>query len=387
MIVKDEAQTITRAFESLKDIIDSYYISDTGSTDGTPEIITEWMDKNGYKGEVGFAEWKNFGYNRSLLFSEARNHKMDEISKAEYYIWLDADEVFITDKNDPLSYPSKEDGIKLYEELNKYEGSILVNILTVFGGVSYQRKNICRNDQLYKWEQPVHEYIVGTESFNVVDVNWIYDLARKEGNSSRNPDRYKKDANMFLDFLKENPGEPRALFYLGQTYEVMGDKEKAFECYLQRSDIICGYYEERYIACLRGGRISTDEEERKKLYKKGIEVNPQRLECYYELMMNEYRLKNYDKGVMYGMMAPHSREIKDHFMFAEEYIYHYSFDLHLGVCCYYSDRFDIGYYFTKRALNSVIKLGVGKDNYNRVLLESNLSFFENKIDNTIFCTS
>ncbi len=379
MIVKDEAQVITRAFESLKYIIDSYYISDTGSTDGTPDIIKKWMETNEKPGEIGFAEWKNFGVNRSILFSEARNHINPLISKAEYYIWLDADEVFITDKYDPLSYPTLEDANKLYRELNTYNGSFLASILTIFGGVTYERKNICRNNQLYHWEQPVHEYITSNESYYTISINWIYDLARKEGNSSRNPDRYKKDADMFLDFLSEHPNEPRATFYLAQTLSINKENEKALEYYIQRSDMVSGYSEERYIGCLRAGRRAESIELKYKLFLRGIEVNPDRLECYYELMMIEYRDSNHSKGMMFGIMAPDSRVIRNDFMFSEEFIYQYSFDLHLGVCCYYANRFNLGYIYTKRALESVKSLGKNIDSYYRTLLESNLEFYIPKV--------
>lgn len=379
MIVKDEAEVITRAFESLKNIIDSYYISDTGSTDGTPSIIQKWMNEHGIEGEVGSAEWKNFGVNRSILFSEARNHINPLISKAEYYIWLDADEVIITDRYDPLSYPTKKDAKRLYNELNGYKGSFLASIITIFGGVTYERKNICRNDQLYKWEQPVHEYIIGTEEYNTISINWLYDLARKEGNSSRNPERYKKDADMFYKFLEENPGEPRATFYLAQTLSIVDEKEKALEYYIKRSEMESGYSEERYIACLRGGRMTEKRDLKYKLFLRGIEVNPDRLECYYELMMMEYRESNHSKGMMFGMMAPDSRVIKNDFMFSEEFIYQYSFDLHLGVCCYYANRFNLGYIYTKRALNSVIDLDKNIDGYYRTLLESNLTYYIPKI--------
>lgn len=39
MIVKDEAHTLSRTLLAVKPFIDRYYILDTGSTDGTPEVI------------------------------------------------------------------------------------------------------------------------------------------------------------------------------------------------------------------------------------------------------------------------------------------------------------------------------------------------------------
>ena len=45
MIVKNEAETIKRCIDSVKDHIDYLVICDTGSTDGTQDLIKEIMDE------------------------------------------------------------------------------------------------------------------------------------------------------------------------------------------------------------------------------------------------------------------------------------------------------------------------------------------------------
>jgi glycosyltransferase involved in cell wall biosynthesis len=50
MIVKDEAHTIAQTLMSIKALVDRYYILDTGSTDGTPQVIEQVMD--GVPGKV-----------------------------------------------------------------------------------------------------------------------------------------------------------------------------------------------------------------------------------------------------------------------------------------------------------------------------------------------
>ena len=59
MIVRDESPIITRALNSLKNIFDSYIISDTGSTDDTIDVINTWMLNNNKTGEIVLNEWKN----------------------------------------------------------------------------------------------------------------------------------------------------------------------------------------------------------------------------------------------------------------------------------------------------------------------------------------
>ena len=43
MIVKNESKIITRLFDSVLSIIDCYCICDTGSTDNTVELITDYF--------------------------------------------------------------------------------------------------------------------------------------------------------------------------------------------------------------------------------------------------------------------------------------------------------------------------------------------------------
>jgi hypothetical protein len=381
MIVRDEESIITRALESVINIITSFYIYDTGSKDNTKNIILDWMKNNNIPGELDETEWKNFGYNKSLLFHNARYHKNEIISSAEYFIWLDADEVFITNINNQTSYFNHNDSLKLYKELNDNKDSSIFFVKTYYGNLKYNRWNLCRNNQLYKWEQPVHEYLVGTENNNSYNITWFYLLARKEGNSSKNPNRYENDAKMFLEYLVDNPNEPRATFYLAQTYESL-NTELAIEYYKKRIELTNGFNEERYISCLRLGRILKDYYEKIKYLLKGTEIVQERIECYYELLMLEYSKDNYLKGAGWGLMAPLTREVKDSYLFSEPAKYDYLFDLNFSVCCFHAKYYEEGYNACLRIINNT------NNNSDQIeLAKKNLNFFlphVNKIQNN-FC--
>ena len=87
MIVKNESRIITRLLKSVLPIIDTYVICDTGSTDGTPQIITDFFTTHGITGEVITEPFRNFGYNRTFALKAARG-------KATYALLLDADMIF-----------------------------------------------------------------------------------------------------------------------------------------------------------------------------------------------------------------------------------------------------------------------------------------------------
>ena len=85
MIVKNEAPIIANLLKSVKDVIDYYIIVDTGSNDGTPEIIKKIMDEYKIDGEIHHEKWINFGINRQQALDKA-------IGKADYALIIDADE-------------------------------------------------------------------------------------------------------------------------------------------------------------------------------------------------------------------------------------------------------------------------------------------------------
>ena len=85
MIVKNESHIIHECLNSIYKHINYWVISDTGSTDGTQEIIKKFFEEKGIPGELHQDEWKNFGHNRSLALQHAKD-------KAEYAWMIDADD-------------------------------------------------------------------------------------------------------------------------------------------------------------------------------------------------------------------------------------------------------------------------------------------------------
>jgi glycosyltransferase involved in cell wall biosynthesis len=66
MIVKNESKVIERLLESVVAIIDCYCICDTGSTDGTQEIIQDFFLKRGISGQVIEAPFVDFAHSRNV---------------------------------------------------------------------------------------------------------------------------------------------------------------------------------------------------------------------------------------------------------------------------------------------------------------------------------
>ena len=89
MIVKNESKIIKRCLDSVKPIIDYWVIVDTGSVDGTQEIIKKHLKD--IPGELHERPWKNFGENRTEAFQLAKG-------KGDYLLFMDADDVLVIEE-------------------------------------------------------------------------------------------------------------------------------------------------------------------------------------------------------------------------------------------------------------------------------------------------
>ena len=153
MIVKNEEDVLERCLESAKGIVDEIIIVDTGSTDRTKEIASNYTDK------IYDFEWVND-------FSKARNFSFSKATK-DYILWLDADDViFEKDKLDFLKLKEKLDGsVDLYQmkynyTVDKDDNPTLVQV----------RARLLRREKNYEWVSPIHEVIIPTGNIEKVDI-------------------------------------------------------------------------------------------------------------------------------------------------------------------------------------------------------------------------
>ena len=95
MIVKNESRIIERCLDAALPFVDAFVIVDTGSTDGTIELIKKTAAKYSVRGSVFEDNWVNFGHNRSRAaklthdYAKKRSFELDRT----YMLCLDADMV------------------------------------------------------------------------------------------------------------------------------------------------------------------------------------------------------------------------------------------------------------------------------------------------------
>jgi len=86
---KNEAETVLRMLESCYKYIDYWVIQDNGSTDGTQDLVQNFMNEKGIPGVLYSTEWKNFGWNRDDAFKKLQECDHD----CDWVLRMDADEI------------------------------------------------------------------------------------------------------------------------------------------------------------------------------------------------------------------------------------------------------------------------------------------------------
>ncbi len=154
MIVKDEEEVIGRCLNSVSDIVDEIIVVDTGSTDKTKNIVSEYTDK------IYEFEWVND-------FAKARNYSFSKATK-EYIFWLDADDVVLEeDRKKLIKLKEGMDGtVDVYTMKYNYSQDENENPLIV-----QRRERIVKKANNYKWQSPIHEVIYLTG--NIVDTDIV----------------------------------------------------------------------------------------------------------------------------------------------------------------------------------------------------------------------
>ncbi|MER5427726.1 glycosyltransferase [Streptomyces sp. NPDC002588] len=264
MIVKDEAPVIRRCLESVRPLIDTWVIVDTGSTDGTQNVIREvYRD---LPGELYERPWKGYDVSRTEAIELAR-------ADADYLLFIDADDVM-----------ELEPGFRMPELT---QDAYRVDIR--FGTFRYWRPVLVSTRLSWRYVGVLHEHIECGSRFGLSTLAGAEMVIvggggrlRREGMRAK----YLRDVQTLEEGLAKEPGNARYAFYLGQSLRDAGELERALEAYDRRATMD-GSAEETYWARLWAARLAESLErpsaEVMDLYLRAYEIRPTRAEALGDL--------------------------------------------------------------------------------------------------------
>ena len=227
MIVRNEAKVIERCLASVRSIIDRWVIVDTGSTDGTPEIVTAAL--HDIPGELHHRPWIDFGTNRSQLMELARG-------TADLLLLLDADQTIAA--TGPLPWLDAD-----------------AYLVGHSGPLAYAVPRVLRGDRSWRFEGATHEHLASDEDFTMEDLDVLTVEHHADGGSRT--DKFTRDRDLLAARLAQHPDDVRATFYLAQTMRDLGEPAAAAELYRRRVEL-GGWDEEVFYAAFQLGVLVAD---------------------------------------------------------------------------------------------------------------------------------
>ncbi len=290
MIVKDEARNLAPTLASIKPFIDRWVIADTGSTDGTPDVVREAM--TGVPGELVEIPFVNF--------AETRNRGLDACGEhTEFILWLDAEDLLQGGEalRRFLTRERKQRG----RDREAY-------YLRVDAGFAWNSPRVLRSRARWRFRGVVHEVLTHEDriapTIRVPDVLILHN--RAEHSVERTRRRWERDRLLLEDELAEHPADTRATFYLAQTHACLGQIEPAIAAY-QRRILLGGWreevYESKYQIATLSEQAGRPWPEVLALYLDAHAFAPHRAEPLYQIALHHNLRGEHALAVLYARRA------------------------------------------------------------------------------------
>ena len=283
MIVKNGGDSLEDILTKNLSVIDRWTIVDTGSTDNTVDIIKKVLVGK-KKGNLYYEDFVNFKDNR--------NNCLDLAGKDCKFLMM-LDDTYIIEG-------------PLREFLNTVRGDQFSDSFSLFiksNDVNYASNRIVKSESNLRYIYRIHEVITPKNNMNVIipfKHATIFDY-RSDFMQNRTMNRKLFDIELLTKELEDDPDDPRALYYLGQTYNLLENYELAFEYYLKRVDHpIEGFKQERIDACFEAARTANFKLNKswdycEKLYNRCFEIDTTRSDPLYFIAIHYYlEMKNND---------------------------------------------------------------------------------------------
>lgn len=366
-ICKDESHVIGKMLESAKNVADLIVVNDTGSTDGTQDIIKKFGADNNiptYVFERAFDD-----------FEKSRNHAMQKLRDVVgelgwdptkvHGFWFDCDETLIIDPKFDKSQFTKD----------------LYMINTYIGQMKYTRNTFFKVSKPFRWYGPIHEFIVCDEqnissglAENIhVDVkmtgaSWQGDI----------PTKYKSHAFVLEKYIDANRQDPRWIFYTAQSYNdsasIPDNKEeneerlrRALKYYRERVSRPDGYAEEIYYSQYRIGTIMRTLEEPWNLTHqeclKAYSMDPMRGESIKIIIDYYLQVGEWNMAYLYTKFTKVNFHGKNPYptrlLFVDEALYVWKFAEAHAAACFYTGRMDEA----KATFNEILNISKTQTQY------------------------
>ncbi len=312
MIVRNEARVIKRCLSSVKHLIDYWVIVDTGSTDGTQELIRQTLLD--IPGELFERPWVNFGHNRNEALQLAKE-------KGDYLLFIDADDYLVF--SDDFQMPRFIKDIYVIVQRDAATQVETQCLLLASSRLSW------------RWEGVAHEALVCPEKTSGALLGGVVNVYGQDGHRSQNPEKHQQVIDLLLEEQKLHPTDTKSIFYLAETYRGAKNYREALAMYRKRA-AMGGFAEEIFWSLYSIAKL---EEElgadlflSESLYLEAYRERPSRMEPIYDLVLL-YR-KNNELIKAYELAKTHaSTPAPPDLIFVSRWVYEWGLLWQYALCC------------------------------------------------------
>ena len=361
MMVKNEHKRLHVSLESVVGYVDSIVMYDTGSEDDTIEIAQSFCKKHNIPLRLKQGLFEDFATSRNVSLDFA-----DTFEDIDYLLLLDT--------NDELR---GGDTLRKYCEEYKDKpntGFLVVQEWWCGNYNKYYNVRLIKANKGWRYRGRVHEWMKNTRFENDEEAQKAGDsVIRIEENlvlyqdrtqdDDKSGKRFSRDKKLLLEDHKEDPSEPRTVFYLAQTCGCLDHKEDAFYYYKLRTTLE-GFWEERFHAFQRCGELSESFnypwQESMKWYMLAFE-HTARVEPLIKII-EHYKDKNWLLCYTFADLAC-KLSYPDHcILFVDKYAYQYTRWHLLGIAGWYAGFVKEGKFGCQKAIESGLSHPVDKSN-------------------------
>lgn len=283
MIVRNEVHIVEEVLNVAASHISSWVIVDTGSDDGTQDLIRNHMARLGIPGTLYERPWRNFGANRTEAVALAQGHGD--------YIWvMDADDTVagtldFAELSADIYFMRLEENSHIYWYPQLFRDGVKVQYVGV-----------------------THESPTWDDSCVVSRIEGDYCIPdRHLGTRSVDPQKYAWDRDLLLAEVERDPNDGRSVFFLAQSYFNLGDFANARKWYARRVEMGGNYTEQVYYAMYQVAQAMSHLGEPwpdvQDAYLRAWEFRPTRAEPLYALAWRYRQEQRYQLGYLYARRA------------------------------------------------------------------------------------
>ena len=281
MIVKNEAHIVHEVIEAVAPYIDYWVIVDTGSDDGTQDVIRGLMSERGIPGELHERPWVDFGHNRTEALELAQGN-CD-------YIWLmDADDT-IAGRIDFTDLTA--DGYQMRIERE----------------VVFWRLHLFRDGVPWRFSGVLHESAVCDAPHTEERLEGDYRIVSRDlGSRGRDPMHFHRDCEVLLAAVQRDPSDAHSVFYLAQTYECLSDLANAriwWERFAQLGDRDEVVYYAMLKSAVMMESLGEPWPEVRAAYLRAWEYRPTRAEALEAIAFHYLAAGQYELGYLFASRA------------------------------------------------------------------------------------